>query len=353
MSADLISIIVPVYNIDSYISRCMDSIVNQSYHDLEIIVINDGSTDNSLEIISKYAADDSRIIVIDQKNLGVSAARNAGIKIAHGEFLMFVDGDDWIDTKTCEQALARIKSQEIDLVFWSYTREYPEGATLEKNLFSEDQLFNEVECINLHRRLFGLYGVQLKNPEHADSLVTVWGKLYRTKVIKDNNLLFIDTKKIGTAEDALFNIYYFNYIERAFYIHYHYYHYRKNVPASLTGQYKPSLLQQWLTLFDYMSSLLISLNLDKTFEEALNNRIAMSVVGLGLNECHSPYPIRQQVRSLALILNDNKINAALKRLNIRGMPIYWKFFFFCAKCRYNTLVWLLLQIINKILLRRF
>ena len=97
MEKVMISVIVPVYNVENYLGKCLDSLINQTYKDIEIICINDGSTDNSLNILREYEQMDSRIIIIDQKNGGLSNARNIGLKEAAGEYIMFVDSDDWID----------------------------------------------------------------------------------------------------------------------------------------------------------------------------------------------------------------------------------------------------------------
>ena len=94
----MISIIVPVYNTAPYLPQCLDSLVNQTYRDIEIICVNDGSTDNSPDILKAYAERDSRILVIHQENLGLSGARNKGLESARGEWVMFVDSDDWIGT---------------------------------------------------------------------------------------------------------------------------------------------------------------------------------------------------------------------------------------------------------------
>lgn len=123
-----ISIIVPVYNVEKYLPQCLESLINQTYANIEIICVNDGSTDNSLEILDKYAKRDSRIIVINQKNSGVSVARNAALKIISGKYLMFVDGDDWIELNNCETAYNLIEKYNADVVMWSYIREYPNKA---------------------------------------------------------------------------------------------------------------------------------------------------------------------------------------------------------------------------------
>lgn len=102
----LISIIIPVYNVEDYLERCLDSIIHQSYKNIEIIVINDGSTDSSLKILEKYALKNSRIIIVNQENKGLSGARNIGVEKAIGDYIWFVDGDDFIDNDACERLIS-------------------------------------------------------------------------------------------------------------------------------------------------------------------------------------------------------------------------------------------------------
>ena len=122
-----VSVIVPVYNLESYIERCLDSLLMQDYDDLEIILVNDGSTDKSLEIIEKYAQQSESIIVINQKNSGVSSARNAGIEKATGFFIAFVDGDDYIDSNYYELLLKKITSDNYDFVQMGFICEHGNG----------------------------------------------------------------------------------------------------------------------------------------------------------------------------------------------------------------------------------
>lgn len=117
-----ISIVVAVYNIESYLNQCLDSLINQTIKDIEIICVNDGSTDNSQNIINEYSKKDSRIKVINQDNKGISAARNAGIDAATGEYLLFIDGDDYIDLDLCEKCLNFINSKKVDTIFMGYYR---------------------------------------------------------------------------------------------------------------------------------------------------------------------------------------------------------------------------------------
>ncbi len=110
------SIIVPVYNVEKYLDRCLQSICNQSFADIEIIIIDDGSNDSSSEIYEKYAGDDERIVIIRQANQGLSAARNTGMNHASGEYIIFVDSDDYIDVDTCERFNTIIKKNAPDMI---------------------------------------------------------------------------------------------------------------------------------------------------------------------------------------------------------------------------------------------
>ena len=113
-----ISIIVPVYNVEKYLKECLDSLINQTLEDIEIICINDGSTDNSLAILEEYQKKDSRIKVFSQKNQGVSAARNLGIEKATGEYLTFLDSDDRLELNTCEILYKETIAKNSDFLFF-------------------------------------------------------------------------------------------------------------------------------------------------------------------------------------------------------------------------------------------
>lgn len=200
MKNPFVSIIVPVYNTEKYISECLNSLFQQSYSHIEIIAIDDGSTDNSLNLLKELAAKDSRLKVFSQPNQGVSAARNLALSKATGTYVMFVDADDWIDSSTIEECLQAI--EDADVCFFAYVREFT-NRSLPKLLFPQTQHFTGKACKQLQRRMIGPVGKELANPGMLDSLGTIWGKLYRREVLDGTS--FIDLKIIGTAEDSLFN----------------------------------------------------------------------------------------------------------------------------------------------------
>ena len=343
----LISIIVPVYNVGQYLPQCMDSLVNQTYQNLEIICVNDGSSDNSLSILESYAGQDERITVISQENGGLSAARNTGIKAAAGEYIMFVDSDDWIDLDTCEMCCRAAEEHRADLVLFSYVREFENGSK-EKYIFEGDsRYFNAEDTKNLiFRRCIGLYGEELKNPEHMDSIVTAWIKLYKAALIKEHNVRFVDTKLIGT-EDALFNIYTLLHAKSAYYVRACKYHYRKTNESSLTSVYHEGLFEQWQNLYDLIEQFIQKNDLPAQFYTALNNRIALGLIGLSLNVVGAPFGIFKKINMLRDILHRPRYRRAYQQLDFRYFPIHWKIYFWSAKHYFTIGVFMLTICIKK------
>ena len=114
MIGDLVSVIVPVYNVEKYVAKCLDSLISQTYDNIQIIIVNDGSSDRSLDIVERYKNIDSRVKVYNKKNGGLSDARNTGIKYAEGEFICFVDSDDWVSNDYVE-ALISMFEEKVDI----------------------------------------------------------------------------------------------------------------------------------------------------------------------------------------------------------------------------------------------
>ena len=339
----MVSIIVPVYNVERYLRQCLDSLVNQTYQNIEIICVDDGSTDASSEILTEYALRSSKVRVIRQENSGLSAARNVGFSFAMGEYVMYVDSDDWIDVRTCEKAVFKAKEHAADLVMWPYIREFP-NRSAPKVIFSEEKTFHAAECRELQRRMIGLLGTELAHPENADALCTVWGKLYLRELIAQNDIYFTDLQRIGTYEDGLFNLHYLAHVKNATYIHDYLSHYRKN--SGMTSKYRKELAAQWKNLFSDMRSYIELEKCGSDFDAALNNRISLSIIGLGLNAL--ALPNREASREIRGILSEKKYRAAIKTLPMRYFPPHWWAFFACCKLNFASGVFLLLKCMERI-----
>lgn len=178
MSKPAISVIIPVYNAQDGIKRCVDSLLNQSFKNFEIILLNDGSKDNSLNILKEYELKYSFVRVIDKQNEGVAVTRNKGILLAEGEYTMFMDNDDFVDSDYIETFYQAIHEKKLDLVIGGYKRVNQDNQII----FSQD----------------------IQQSEWTKYIIMApWAKIYRTEFLKTNNLEFFD---YSIGEDIIFNL---------------------------------------------------------------------------------------------------------------------------------------------------
>lgn len=168
MRTPLISVIIPVYNVEKYLHRCLDSVIAQTYRNLEIICIDDGSVDESGKICDQYAVRDARIKVIHQENQGVSAARNRGLDAAEGEYIAFVDSDDYILEDMVERLYTELTRFNAMYVACGFNTVDPNGKILDAHTVDEVQKYTGEEA--LYRHYF--------HPNEAENYVTAWGKCY-------------------------------------------------------------------------------------------------------------------------------------------------------------------------------
>ena len=205
-----ISIIVPIYNSARYLKECLDSLINQTLKDIEIICINDGSEDDSAEILEEYKLKDDRIVIINLENAGVSASRNAGLRIAKGEFIGFVDSDDYIDLNYYEELYNAAVKYDSDIAVCGIERF--SALRKRKHLVFDD--FAVIDNIN----------EKLKICDIPSKSYTV-NKIYRAEKLRENNLLFVE----GVFyEDVRFTIRAVYFLKKMVTVPNIYYHYRKN-----------------------------------------------------------------------------------------------------------------------------
>lgn len=184
-----VSVIIPVYNVEEYLRECLDSVVNQTLQDIEIICVNDGSPDNSLAILEEYAKKDERIRIINKENGGVSSARNIGIRVANSNYLIFVDSDDTIDLDTCRLALEKIVEVDADICCFGVNEKYN----------------NQV----LKRKFDGDYLEKYEGKEidlscKVKFLTNACGKIIKRDFLINNSIEF--PPLIKTGEDSIFNL---------------------------------------------------------------------------------------------------------------------------------------------------
>lgn len=185
----MISVIVPVYNVEVYVDRCVQSLLIQN-QDIEIILVDDGSTDDSAQICDKYALLDSRVKVIHIQNQGVSNARNVGLSLAKGEYITFVDGDDWLSDDFLEIGIKSLEAAGADIFMGSYIKNYADGTEIKVNENTSAMTFNYEECVE---------AVFVKSPNKPDLSWAVWGKIFKASLWK--NVQF--DMHLSMGEDAV------------------------------------------------------------------------------------------------------------------------------------------------------
>ena len=216
---DLVSIVVPVYNEERHLKSCLDSLLNQSYENLEIICVNDGSTDESSGILKKYSDEDSRVKIYTQSNQGLSESRNNGLSKAKGKYVLFVDADDWIEKDTIKLLYENAENNDSELVLYNAIEEYPDkqrkriyplnNKDIDWNNFSFDYNFNKKLVLNTY--------------------LVIWTHFFRKSFLDKYNLQF----KHKLFEDNLFHIQVMIYAKKISYQPKILYHYRKENQYSL------------------------------------------------------------------------------------------------------------------------
>lgn len=210
-----VSIIVPVYNSEIYLEKCINSIINQTYKNLEILLINDGSKDNSLQILYEYAKKDLRIRVIDRQNNGVSATRNLGIEKSTGEYICFIDADDWIECNMIEKLYNTIKQKDVDAVRCNYYTHLGAKRIIGKSVNMKDKICHSDELKNdiLNEFIIG----------NINSFV--WLLIVKSDILK-NKIKFVT--KVHMMEDTIFYVELLYNIKTLYFLNEPLYHYVYN-----------------------------------------------------------------------------------------------------------------------------
>ena len=242
-----VSIIVPVYNVENYLERCIISLRNQTLEDIEIILVDDSSTDSSLEICNKMAQEDSRIKVIHKENEGAGLARNEALRFVTGEYIGFLDSDDFVEADMFKTLYDKAEEYGSDLVmsgvlFIDGNMFSEQGECIRKTYFDKDTHFETGE--ELKKLRMGIVGALPEDADDSKYGMSIWKNLFKAEIIKQNNITFQSEREM-LSEDALFMIDYISCIEKATGINEAFYNYCRN-EASISKSYKKDRFEKSL-----------------------------------------------------------------------------------------------------------
>ena len=267
----LISIIIPVYNAEVYLKECLESIKNQSYSNFEVLIVDDGSLDNTSKISKQYEKEDNRFKYLYQDNAGPSVARNTGIKQSKGEYIWFVDADDWIEKDSLQVFVAVLKEYDykLDIFSFDFFKEYSNKKKIISNSIN-GQLNND-EFLDVVLSLKNHFGL-------------VWSGIYSAKVIKENNIFF--DMEISQSEDVDFVVRLSIKANNIFIDSHALYHYRVT-KESLSRKYREGIANNYLLALQKIEKCVMTCDNGALFDSFLDN-VKGAVIYIILNDYFHP-----------------------------------------------------------------
>lgn len=342
MSNPLVSIVVPVYNAAQTLEKCVGSLTTQTFGKIEILLVNNGSTDNSLDVCKNIAAKDSRIKVINHYEKGVSTARNRGIDESSGDYVMFVDADDWIDTNVCE-VFANLNSKyNYDLFCFSAL--YNKGKKSVKSfLYSENvDLLSPEQKESLQIKVLSPQAPVLDYKVNTRFAGSACGKFYKREILQKNNLRFATETTI--SEDCLFNTLALDYFCRIGYTKDYFYYYEQH-DDSAQNSYRPNSDKYFGFVIKRIQKWLAESRKDQRFIDAANCLFVHYLFGIMKEDIfHKDNDISliQRYKALELLLSKENHQAILQEVNKDFFSMLEKLLVFMMKKKFCWIITLLL-----------
>lgn len=349
MTQPKVSIIIPVYNVEKYLNRCLDSLQHQTLTDIEILLVDDCSTDSSLQLCQQAAEQDPRIRVIHKENAGAGMARNTALEVATGEYVGFVDSDDFVDLDMFRILYDKAQAYDADLVLSGVVYEGGvlfgnEDAHIHKAYFDTDTTFADAEA--LRRLRYGIVGALPGEAEDSQYGMSVWKNLFRRDIIRQHGLTFRSEREI-LSEDSLFMVDYIACIRSAVGIPHALYHYCRNGDSVSKG-YKADRLDKTLRFVEEVEQRFAQDADPSAYAVYLHRfwqamcRVQCSQEILHATQNHIPYATLKQ--RLRMVCTHPRTVAALKAYPIGTLPLKQRIFAYGLKYRAYALLKLLVTL---------
>lgn len=310
MKRELFSIVIPVYNCEKYLNKCIDSVLNQTFENFEVLLIDDGSTDRSRKICDEYLKKDKRIKVIHQKNSGVSSARNVGIDMAKGKYLSFLDSDDYVDEYWLETSIKYLNNYDIELLNYGFISEVSND---EKNdmteVYTVEKYYSSKEMIK--EDLVYLWDKHM--------LYNIWNKIYLTEIIRKNDLKF---PNYNFAEDMYFNMEYLKHVNKFCNSSACFYHYIKERKESLTQKFNEKLFEIRVKEFYEFNEYFENNGfLREEYIEFSSRRFIERVLGCVENVCACNMKRQNKKGKIKMMINNKTVRYTLKKAKPHSIKV--------------------------------
>lgn len=307
---ETISIIVPIYNVEKYLANCLDSLLAQTHRELEVILVNDGSKDKSLEICKAYAEKDTRIVVIDKVNEGVSIARNTGIEAATGHYIAFIDPDDWVEPETYASMLSQLKKWESPICLCNFYKDTKRRSQPKCFEFKEEVLEGEAIREKLINNMIGMPDLL---PKYVYVMGSVWRGLYNRSFLNSNDLRFVP--KLTIMEDLVFMVQTLLKCNKVAIDQGIWYHYVQHATSTLHS-YNGQLWEDQLVVYELLEQSLKAANL----EGDMRNRLDLRYIGMVLTAIKNETYIKKEgdlketIAHIKEIFTDETLKSVLERI---------------------------------------
>ena len=335
----LISVIIPVYNVDKYLEKCVESVLNQSYKNIEIILIDDGSEDNSGKICDYYSKKYTNITTIHKKNEGLGFARNTGLSVCNGEYVFFVDSDDYLDYDMIETLVHNSVDNGLDYCKATFRRIDNVGNIRFQKKYNNELFKGEAIKKDLLPRLIGS-----SNKKHDSIEMSATGCFYKLEIIKKHKINFPSERKM-ISEDLIFNIDYLGYSKKAMVIDYCGYNYRIN-NESLTKKYKKDRFKLCVFFYVELRKKIVNLGYD---DEVLLRLSKMFFVHLKMCILQEKKSISHNIfkdtkTNLKEICSSNIVNKVIDEYPVEDLNYKQKIFLYLIKYKLVFIIYIIINL---------
>lgn len=334
MNEPLISVVLPIYNVEKVLRRCVDSVLNQTYRNLEVILVDDGSPDGCPAICDEYALQDPRVKVIHKQNAGLGYARNTGIEHATGKYICFFDSDDYIEPTTLEECCALAEKEKADLVCYGNTEETSQGKIMKtrvptppKALYCGEEVQRELMPMALAHCA--------KTGENWNLLLSAWCELFSLETIQKNQFRFVSEREI-ISEDFYSVLQYYSYCEKVAFIQKPFYHYIAN-PASLSKSYRADRYERIKVFLEKMNELSVKMGMKSELQERIKTVFLGITIGALKQIVCADLPGKQRRCAFKTVVNDDTMKTVLKDYDASGEGLFKRIFFWSMKKRFSLL----------------
>lgn len=340
---DLISIVVPIYNVEKYLTECVNSLINQSYKNIEIILVDDGSTDNCPQICEYLAAKDGRIRVVHKQNAGLGMARNTGIEHATGKYIFFIDSDDFIDIDTVLLCYEKAEEDKSDIVVYGYNRVTTNGG-LESTTIPVPKLEKYVGSDVLNKFLPDYIAKDPQDGYDPKLWMSACGCMFLTKIIKDSGWRFVSERDI-ISEDTYSLLQLYKYVNCVSIISKAFYNYRLNL-YSLTHIYRADRFEKIKHFYQMSIAKATELQYPLEVNERIKNLFLSFTIGALKGIVHSDLNRKDKKTEFKKVFYDDMLQTAISTSNIKYEPITRKILFLLIKYKLCNLAFLVVKLKN-------